>query len=101
MFSNCIDQRAERVKTVAHQPWIVLRLPLYLALDEKGPLFALMLPGQYDQMPVFRLVSGIRTQCSAKVRYALKPLVRCHLSAFSGFASMGENFTPGNPAVSQ
>ena len=101
VFSNRIDQCAERVEAVTHQSGIFCGLPLDLLLDEKGALFALMFPGQYDQVLVLCTIPDIRSQCVADIRYALKLLIWYHVSAFSRFASIGENFTPVNPFTSQ
>ena len=101
LFSQRIDQCAERIKAVAHQSRVFYCLPQDLLLDGVGSLFALIFPSQYDQMPVFRVVPDICAQYDAEVRYVLKLLVCHHVSAFNGFASMGENFTQGNPSSSQ
>lgn len=87
--------------TKAHQSGIFCGLLLDLLLDEDGTLFALVLPGQYNQMLVFRVVSNVRPQCVADIRYALKLLIGYHVFRISCFASLGENFTPVNPFTSQ
>lgn len=74
---------------------------LNLLLDKKRVLFTLALPGQRGQMSMFRVISDVRAQRMACIQYFLKLLVAHHVLVFSDFASMGENFIPVNPSMSQ
>ena len=109
--SHRVDQRAERIKAIARQPWVLSGPLIDLILNREGLLLVVRqgpaIPNHCGKMAVFRVVLHLGTLIAADSQHFFQLFGFGHhsLAAFpdSGFffANMGENWTGTKPLASQ
>lgn len=113
--SNRIDQCAERVEAIAHDGRVLSGCSLNFLLDSKGLSHSTgSIPSSPDhscEITVFRMIPCLRPKSLTDSQHGFQLLclllsiskwIVCDKACIQAFfASAGENFTCGKPAISQ